>query len=115
MAIPDKIKINRFEGYHTDCQGSYGGGNQFMALVVATLPEPFPQDWQRHKWWYAVMHTFDADGNHLNTEARFAGVTADGEKQVCERAWVWVEEMLAGLGPVEWTDIAVRQFSVEQE
>ena len=113
MAIPDKITISRIEDYHTHYLGRYGDGSQFMSFVVATLPEIFPQDWQRHKRWYAVLHTFDADGNHLGTEARLAGVTADGQAQVWERAGMWQDEMIAALGQAEWSDIAVRLFSVQ--
>jgi len=84
-----------------------------MAFVVATLPETFPQDWQRHKRWYAVLHTLDAEGNHLNTEAHFAGVTANGEEAVTEKAWGWVEDMLKGLGPVVRGDVEAKLFSVQ--
>ncbi len=86
MSIPDRITVSRIEDYYTHSIGRYGDGGQFMSFVVATLPEVFPQDWERHKRWYAVLHTFDRDGNHLDTEARFAGVTADGENQVCLQA-----------------------------
>ena len=113
MAIPDKIRISQIEDYHTEDMGHYGAGHQFMAFVVATLPEVFLQDWERHKRWYAVLHTFDAEGSHLNTQARFAGVTADGQEAVTLRAWMWVEEMLNGLGPVTRGDIDVRLFSVQ--
>ena len=115
MAIPDKIKIEHIKGYHTEDIGHYGPGNQFMAFVVATLPEIRPQDWERHKRWYAVLHTFDAEGNHLKTDARFAGTTADGEEAVSVRAWAWLEEMLTGLGPLVGDDIEAKLFSVQVE
>ena len=113
MAVPDKIKISYIEGYHTEDIGQYGPGNQFMAFVVATLPEILPQDWERHKRWYAVLHTFDAEGHHLNTEARFAGVTADGEDAVTARAWGLLEGMLTDFEPVTRTDIEAKLFSVQ--
>jgi hypothetical protein len=113
MAIPDKIKVSYLADYHTENVGRYGDeGDQFMAFVVATLPEIVGSDWQNHKRWYAVLHTFDADGNHLSTDARFAGVTADGEAQVGERAWGWIDEMLAALEPITRMDIEARLFSV---
>ncbi|MEO7714573.1 MAG: hypothetical protein ABIY70_00085 [Capsulimonas sp.] len=114
MAIPDKIKVSYLADYHTENVGRHGDDDgQFMAFVVATLPEIFASDWQKHKRWYAVLHTFDTDGHHVNTDARFAGVTADGEDQVAERAWGWIEEMLAALGPITREDIEVRLFSVQ--
>ena len=113
MPIPDKIKISFLEDYHTENVGRYGEGNQYMAFVVATLPEILGRDWRHEKRWYAVLHTFDEDGKHLTTEARFAGVPADGEDQVGERACGWVTEMLAGLERITREDIEVQLFSVQ--
>ena len=81
MAVPETIKVLREEGYHTDQIGEYGDRNQFMGFVTATLPMPLHEDWEAHKRWYAVLHTFDKKGKHLNTEAWFAGTTASGEHQ----------------------------------
>ncbi|MGH7222085.1 MAG: hypothetical protein ACRELF_02560 [Gemmataceae bacterium] len=86
-----------------------------MAFVTATRPSPMPPDWEKHKRWYAVLHTFDARGNHLKTEAWFAGVTADGEQEVAERAQQKRMEMLSGLGRYKLGDIAVKLFSVTIE
>ena len=113
MAIPDKIKISHIEGYYTEDIGRYGSGNQFMAFVVATLPEVFSKDWEQHKRWYAVLHTFDAEGNHLDTQCRFAGVTADGEEQITVRARGWVGELMSALGPVIGSDVEAKLFSVQ--
>jgi hypothetical protein len=112
--VPERILILREEDYHTDQIGKYGDGNQFMAFVTASLP-PIPglKDWQRHKRWYAVLHTFDAEGAHLGTRAWFAGTTAEGERAVIERAETRLEEMLTSLGPIEFEDVNVKLFQVE--
>lgn len=112
MAIPKRIPIAREEGYYTDTIGRFDGG-QFLGFVTATIPLPLPEDWQEHKRWYAVLHRFDPDGNHLGTEARFAGTTADGEADVCARARSDLDAMIAALGDVEYGDVAVKLFSVE--
>jgi len=112
MTIPTKIPIMREEGYHTDCIGRYEGG-QFMGFVTATLPIPLPKDWQRHKRWYAVLHTFDEKGNHLRTDAWFAGSTADGEVQVVARAQERLNRMVASLGEPDYCNVEVGLFSVE--
>ncbi len=118
VAVPERIKINREEDYHTHFIGTYGGKpgtkpNQFMGFVTATLPEPMPKNWEQHKRWYAVLHTFDADGNHLKSDAWFAGVTADGETQVTDKAGEQLAEMLRGLGKIKFGNVIVRLFSVK--
>jgi hypothetical protein len=113
VAIPKLIPIKYEPNFYTRFIGKYGKRRQFMAFVVATLPLPTARSkWEKHKRWYAVLHTFDAKGNHLATDAWFAGVTADGEQQVTERAQQKRLEMLAALGPYELCDIKVKLFSV---
>jgi formate hydrogenlyase regulatory protein HycA len=112
MAIPDLIPIAREEGYRTDTIGRFDGG-QFLGFVTFTLPMPPPDDWPRHKRYYAVLHRFDDDGNHLGTEAWFAGVAADGEGDVHARASSRLDAMIAALGEVEYGDVSVKLFSVE--
>lgn len=113
MAVPRSIKVCREAGYHTDQIGKYGGGNQFMGFVTATLPEPLPKDWQAKKRWYAVLHTFDAKGKHLNTEAWFSGTTADGERGVVTNAEKRLAEMISALGEVEYGDVKVELFQAQ--
>jgi formate hydrogenlyase regulatory protein HycA len=115
MAVPQTIKILREAGYHTDRIGKYENGNQFMGFVTATLPMPLPEDWQPHKRWYAVLHTFDADGKHLNTEAWFAGTTASGERESVERAQARLAEMIAGLAKVKYGNVKIKLFQVRIE
>ncbi len=112
--IPERILIAREEDYHTDQMGQYGDGNQFMAFVVATLnPIPGVKDWHKYKRWHAVLHTFDADGTHLETQTWFAGTTADGERGVIEKAEAKLEDMLRELGPIKLGDVNVKLFQVE--
>jgi hypothetical protein len=118
MAVPNKIKIERAEGYRTDTIGVCQDGRQFMAFVTASLPlEKFrdPGGWQRHKLWHAVLHTFDADGTHLNTEVWTAGSTADGEREVVARAEERLTELLMSLGVVTYKDVTVSLFCTEIE
>ena len=112
MSIPDRIPIERVPDYYTHYVGRSADGRQFMAFIVATLPKPSPPDWERHKRWYAVLHTFDREGHHLNTEARFVGLTSDGEADVCERARGLRKELLASLGKRRYCDVSIRLFSV---
>jgi formate hydrogenlyase regulatory protein HycA len=103
--------------------GRYGGGNQFMAFVTGAFPtgwwsgnrppEYLRNRWAEHKRWYAVLHRFDPDGNHLGTEARSGGTTAGGESEAIDRAEAALAQMLGSLGPRELCDIRVRPFGVE--
>jgi formate hydrogenlyase regulatory protein HycA len=112
-AVPQSIKIAREQGYHTDRIGKYGESNQFMGFVTATLPNPLPRDWQTHKRWYAVLHTFDKKGKHLNTQAWFAGTTASGEREAVAKAEAKLDQMIAALGKVKFGNVKVGLFQVQ--
>lgn len=119
MAIPKRIPVSREGGNYSKFMGVYRSGRrrcQFWGQVVAAfadMPRPRPSDWGAYKRWYAVLHRFDARGKHLGTDHHFAGTTADSEEDVCERARAELDAMIAGLGPVEWADIAIGLFRVE--
>src|SRR5215467_11251508 len=100
--IPDKVKIKREEHYHTHHIGKFGDGYQFMAFVVGVTPQI--DDRKRKIRWYAVLHRFDGDGNHLGTEASFLG-TAAFAKQLSKTDSV-LTEMLGRLGKINYSDIA---------
>ena len=103
--------------------GRYAEGNQFMAFVTGDFPadwwsgswqpEYLRTRWAEHKRWYAVLHRFDADGNHLQTEARSGGTTANGENGAIERAEEELASLLESLGPFDPCDIRVKTFGVE--
>lgn len=113
LAVPQHVPIRREEGDETDRIGRYGDGGQFMAFVVASLPLPPPRDWQAHKRWYAVLHTFDAEGRHRATRTWFAGTTADGEERVVSLARTKRDELVPELGALTLGDISIDLFSVE--
>lgn len=109
--LPELIPIV-CEEPHTADIGAYGDG-QFMGFVVASLPDPAPEDWEAHKRWYAVLHTFDADGVHRATEAWFAGTSADGERAVITRAEARLAAMLDELEGATRGDVAVELFEAD--
>jgi hypothetical protein len=114
IMVPERILITREEDYHTDQIGQYGDRNQFMAFVVATVPRiGESKDWGLQKRWYAVLHTFDKDGTHLETQTWFSGTTAEGERGAIERAEAKLEEMLSELGPIKLGDVNVKLFQTE--
>lgn len=112
MAIPKKIKIKRIPDYFTKTIGNYSDG-QFMALIAATLPFPIPKDWEKHKRWYSVLHTFTKNGRHKKTDAWFAGTESEGFDEIGMRARQKRDEMLASLDGHKFCDIEVELFSVQ--
>lgn len=118
MAIPDRLRIpldeSRFEAL-----GRLPDGSQFMAFVTGAFPEGMKyysgNDWRSRKQWLAVVHRFDAEGNHVATESRLGGSDAEGEKALDE-ADRQLEDMLSGLtaqGAPTFCDIWVKPFSVQ--
>lgn len=111
MPVPQSIKIRREKGFHTDRIGKYADGNQFMAFVVAATHVPKKGKTELH--WYAVLHTFDPQGRHLNTEAWLAGKAGGVERGIVERAEGRLAEMIAALGKVRYGGIKVSLFQVQ--
>jgi hypothetical protein len=125
MPVPSTIRVGYDAEQYTNNIGRCTDGRQFMAFVVSTLPlqwlpEPammiaslaLGANWERRKRWYAVLHTFDARGKHLRTEAVFTGTSADGENDVVAAARAKRDEMMRALGPIDFGDVEVALFSV---
>jgi hypothetical protein len=113
-SVPAGIPIAHEPGYHTDSIGALPDREeQVMAFVVASLPPRRGPDWRDHKWWYAVVHRFDRTGIHLETVARFAGRTADGEALVVQRAKTYLKELLGGLPPLRPQVVFAGLFNLE--
>lgn len=118
--LPAKIPVARFPG-GSEYIGRWGDGKQFWAQVVASFSKPddeqsvdtsSEENWRKKKRWYAILHTFDESGNHLETEYEYMGTTADGETQVCEAASAKMESFISKLGPVKYGNIAIKLFQV---
>ncbi len=122
--IPKVIPVKRYDIGCSGTQyiGKYGKGNQFWGQVVAAFREPnvmptdiaqSTDDWQSRKCWYAILHKFDSRGNHLGTEYKFTGTTADGETKACDQAEMHMNNFIGALGPVKFGNIAIQLFNVE--
>lgn len=112
MTIPAKIKIKQIPDYYTKTIGKYAHG-QFVAMITATLPVPLPKNWEKHKHWYAVLHTFTEDGEHQNTDAWLAGTTSEGEDDIVAKARIKRDEMVSSLEGHTFCDVEVKLFSVQ--
>ncbi|WP_422739860.1 hypothetical protein ACN263_11935 [Micromonospora sp. WMMD729] len=113
MAIPDLVPIAHEPDYRTSTIGHYDKG-QFFGSVTATLEDGVgaDDDWYRHKRWYAVLHRFDADGTHTDSDIWFAG-TSEHEDASIDRAEARLIEWLDALPGRVFADIAIRLFQVE--
>jgi hypothetical protein len=122
MAKPDKLRI-AYEDYDSgrfNCVGRLPDGTQFMAFVTGAFPTGMKHylgdDWQRRKKWLAVIQGFDADGNHMGSEAKLGPFDIEGQQVAGDKAFAHLDQMFAGLcggGAPEFRDIWVRLFSVE--
>jgi formate hydrogenlyase regulatory protein HycA len=125
VAAPDRLLIfwEEDEDDRFHLIGRYGDGKQFMAFVTGAYPADwwsgkYPPEylrnrWAEHKRWYAVLHLFDAAGNHLGTEAISGGTTASGQGQAINRADDKLAHLLHSLEPYKLCDIGVKPFGVE--
>src|SRR5262249_23867797 len=65
--------------------------------------------WREHTNCFAVLHRFDAAGRHLGTDVE----RVEGTRDSGPRDWAKLEEMIVGLGEMEFRDIRVKPFRVE--
>jgi formate hydrogenlyase regulatory protein HycA len=122
MAKPDKLRIAYEESDYGrfNAVGRLPDGTQFMAFVTGAFPTGQDyysgEDWQFKKKWLAVIHRFDAEGNHIGSESQLGGLDIEGRQAAGEKAFGHLEAMFAGLcagARPEFCDIWVKLFSVE--
>ncbi|MFF5186764.1 hypothetical protein ACFY30_23860 [Streptomyces sp. NPDC000345] len=122
MAVPEVIPIAYAPRQRTESIGRYAHG-QFLASVTYAFPEGFALDdgWEEHKRLYTVLHLFDADGHHRDSEIWCAGTWAEqirnphGDDSVLTRARVHLATLLRSLPRRSYTDIAIRPFRLVVE
>jgi hypothetical protein len=106
---PEKLRIpyEDWEGGRFCDVGRCADGRQFLGLVTGAFSEG-------DKLWLAVLHLFDADGNHLASEARLGGYDEEGWEVAGDKARGELELMLQLMGPeVRRCDLYVRLFATE--
>lgn len=115
MTIPDKLRVSRMEDYHTHYLGQAADGRLFWAYdtFVFTKPHadiPKDDDWQKYRREYAIIHTFDKDGNYLTTKHWDAGLTINLSDQLIEEK---LEEFVSELGDTTFKDIEIKLFQTQ--
>ncbi|MEU9317799.1 hypothetical protein [Streptomyces sp. NPDC048295] len=117
MAVPAIIPIAHEPDYRTGTIGRYTGG-QFLASITYAFPDGFTlgDGWEEHKRLYTVLHRFDHEGRHVDSEIERVGTWAEqrqrpqGEDSVLARAQSRMAALLDGLPGREYGDIAIRPF-----
>jgi hypothetical protein len=98
--------------------GRYGAGNQFVAFLTFADPKSYYQEeptadgqilFRPYTNCFAVLHRFSPDGDHIGSDI----VRVEGTQGSEARDWATLDQMMAGLGEVEFCDIRVRLFSTE--
>lgn len=119
MAVPEIIPIAHEPGYRTKTIGRYAGG-QFFASITYAFPGGFRHGggWEENKRLYVVLHRFDYEGHHINSDIWCAGTWAEQQRRPCEadsvssRAEARMAALLDGLSQREYGDIAIRPFQL---
>ncbi|KAB1984228.1 hypothetical protein [Streptomyces triticiradicis] len=116
MAVPEIIPIAHEPGYRTSTIGRFSGG-QFLASVTYAFPDGFVMGdgWEEQKRLFVVLHRFDDDGHHQESDIWCAGTWAEqmkrpyDERSVVARARARLADVLADR---EYCDIAVQPFQL---
>jgi formate hydrogenlyase regulatory protein HycA len=117
MAVPEIIPIAHEPDYRTRTIGRFSDG-QFLASVSYAFPNGFAMGdgWEEQKRLFVVLHKFDHDGHHQESDIECAGTWAEqlkrphDERSVVARADVRLAALLAGLPEREYCDIAIQPF-----
>jgi formate hydrogenlyase regulatory protein HycA len=112
MIIPDKLPIMRMEDYHTHYLGKVADGRLFWGYQTFVFDKPYAEiqqedNWRKHRKEYALVHTFDTNGNYLTTKSWVADSTTNlNEKQLEDK----LEEFVKELGDIFLQDIEIKIF-----
>lgn len=117
MAVPEIIRIAHEPDHRTETIGRYADG-QFFASITYAFPEGFTrgEGWQDHKKLFVVLHRFDGDGHHLDSDIWCAGSWREQQEQphtansVRARAQDRMAHLLDGLPGREYGNISIRPF-----
>ena len=102
------------EDYHTHYLGQVKDGRLFWGYQTFVFTKPYSEieqgeDWRKYRRDYALVHTFDKDGNYFTTNY-WSSLTIDTSEQQLEDK---LEEIIAELGEVDFQDIEIKIFQTE--
>jgi len=103
------IKINRLEGGHTHFVGRFENGQQFMLLEVYFDEGPMTANWKYTRKEFVVLHIFDSEGKHMESNHRSAGLTIDLDGRTLGPE---MEFLMNGRGKAFFNSIAILPFEI---
>ena len=107
--IPKLLRIDRVEDYHTHYLGRTTDGRLFWGYETFAFIKPYAEiqseDWRKFRKEYAVLHTFDGDGNYIKTEH---WVSSDSFNEGITS--MKLAELIDGLGDIKFRNIKVKLF-----
>ncbi|WP_331728326.1 hypothetical protein [Streptomyces sp. NBC_00158] len=117
MAVPEIVPIVHEPDYRTSTVGRFSGG-QFLASITYAFPDGYVMGdgWEERQRLFVVLHEFDHDGHHQESDIWCAGTRAEqmrrphGDRSVVARAEARLAAVLDGLAEREYCDIAIRPF-----
>lgn len=108
MRIPEKLPITRIENYHTHYLGKIDDGRLFWGYETFVFTKPYHEipvnDWKKFRIEFAVLHTFDKQGNYLETQYHKALLVDSPDMNAS------LAELVTSLGNVRYQNIEVKPF-----
>ncbi|MFE9103737.1 hypothetical protein [Actinomadura geliboluensis] len=119
MPVPEVIPIAYEPDYRTGTIGRYADG-QFLASITYAFPDGYRhgEGWEDVKRLYTVLHRFDFEGRHIDSDIWCAGTAREEQRQRGHadspgvRAEARMAELLDALPQREYQDIGIRPFRV---
>lgn len=121
MPVPELIPIAHEPGYRTATIGKFDDG-QFFASVTWARRDGYNLSWgspNDHHLIFAVLHTFDTEGHHLDSNIWHGGTRTDqirlrdsGGDDPVTSSQAQLDRLLDALPGRAYTDIAIRPFQV---
>ena len=112
MKIPKRLPIEREEGSHTHYLGKCSDGRLFWAYDTFAFIKSIDET----RWWedpkierkeYALLHTFDKDGNYLDTTYEIIGPNSETTGKTPND---YLEVLVKTLGTVVYKNIRIKLF-----
>lgn len=102
------------DDYHTHYLGQVADGRLFWGYKTFIFTKPYSDieqgnDWEKHRKEYALVHTFDNDGNYLSTR-HWSALTSDISDLLLDDK---LEEIIKELGTLDFRDIEIKIFQTE--
>jgi len=109
MNLPEKLPILRIEDYHTHYLGRVNDGRLFWGYETFVFTKPYSEikegEWKKFRKEYAILHTFDSNGNLLETK-NWSKFTDDDSADTSDM----LDKMCTGFGSFVYNNIEIKVF-----